>query len=105
MAICSRLSALTYACGATVGIPPKPSIPNASAFRNLTPPKNSRKSSSVARTYRVQLSDPKNMARLLELVRRCALPSHQMMAAAKGALDTSGEEMVEILAYLAENNK
>jgi hypothetical protein len=47
----------------------------------------------------------KTMARLLELVRRCALPSHQMMAAAKGALDTSAEEMVEILVYLAENNK
>jgi hypothetical protein len=45
------------------------------------------------------------MPRLLELVRRSALPSHQMMAAAKGALDTSAEEMVEILVYLAENNK
>lgn len=45
------------------------------------------------------------MPRLLELVRRCALPSHQMMAAAKGALDTSAEEMVQILVYLAENNK
>jgi len=45
------------------------------------------------------------MARLLELVRRCALSSHQMMAAAKGALETSAEEMVEILVYLADNNK
>jgi hypothetical protein len=45
------------------------------------------------------------MARLLELIRRCALPSHQMMAAAKGALDTSAEEMVEILVFLANNNK
>jgi hypothetical protein len=45
------------------------------------------------------------MARLLELVRRCALPSHQMMAAAKGALDVSAEEMVEILVFLADNNK
>ena len=45
------------------------------------------------------------MARLLELVRRCALPSHQMMAAAKGALEVSAEEMVEILVFLAENNK
>ena len=45
------------------------------------------------------------MARLLELVRRSALPSHQMMAAAKGALDASAEEMVEILVFLAENNK
>src|SRR5256885_12573178 len=45
------------------------------------------------------------MARLLELVRRSALPSHQMMAAAKGALDASAEEMVEILVFLANNNK
>jgi hypothetical protein len=45
------------------------------------------------------------MARLLELVRRCALPSHKMMAAAKGALEVSAEEMVEILVYLADNNK
>lgn len=45
------------------------------------------------------------MARILELVRRSALPSHQMMAAAKGALDVSAEEMVEILVFLAENNK
>src|SRR5436305_14720612 len=45
------------------------------------------------------------MARLLELVRRSALPSHQMMAAAKGALDASAEEMVQILVFLAENNK
>lgn len=58
-----------------------------------------------ARAYRVELSDPKPMARLLELVRRCALPSHQMMAAAKGALEVSAEEMVEILVFLAENNK
>src|SRR4051794_28873190 len=45
------------------------------------------------------------MARLLELIRRSALPSHQMMAAAKGALDASAEEMVEILVFLANNNK
>src|SRR5438445_3356506 len=45
------------------------------------------------------------MARLLELVRRSALPSHQMMAAAKGALEVSADEMVEILVFLAENNK
>lgn len=60
----------------------------------------------------VQVRDPtgynsvsKSMARLLELVRRCALPSHQMMAAAKGALEVSAEEMVEILVFLADNNK
>src|ERR1700722_5639108 len=58
-----------------------------------------------ARAYWVELSDPKPMARLLELVRRSALPSHQMMAAAKGALEVSAEEMVEILVFLAENNK
>ena len=45
------------------------------------------------------------MARLLELVRRSALPSHQMMTASKGALDAPAEEMVQILVYLAENNK
>jgi hypothetical protein len=45
------------------------------------------------------------MSRLLELVRRSALPSHQMMTAAKGALDAPAGEMVEILVYLAENNK
>ncbi|HEX3106326.1 MAG TPA: hypothetical protein VHQ22_17935 [Terriglobales bacterium] len=45
------------------------------------------------------------MARLLELIRKSALPSHQMMTAAKGALDAPAAEMVEILVYLAENNK
>src|ERR1700682_3437173 len=45
------------------------------------------------------------MPRLLNLVRRCALPSHQMIADAKGALDVPAEETVEILVYLAENNK
>ncbi len=45
------------------------------------------------------------MARQLDLIRRSALPSHQMMTAAKGALHLPAEEMVEILAYLADNNK
>lgn len=45
------------------------------------------------------------MPRYLDLIRRSALPSHQMMTAAKGALHVSAEEMVEILVYLAENNK
>jgi hypothetical protein len=45
------------------------------------------------------------MPRFLDLVRKSALPSHQMMTAAKGALNVSSEEMVEILVYLAENNK
>ncbi len=41
----------------------------------------------------------------LDLIRRNALPSHQMMTAAKGALHVPAEEMVEILVYLADNNK
>ena len=45
------------------------------------------------------------MSRMLELVRTCALPSHQMMSAAKGALHVPAEEMVEILVFLAEHNK
>jgi len=45
------------------------------------------------------------MSRHLDLIRRSALPSHQMMTAAKGALHLPAEEMVEILVYLAENNK
>lgn len=45
------------------------------------------------------------MARHLDLIRRNALPSHQMMTAAKGALHVPAEEMVEILVHLAENNK
>jgi hypothetical protein len=45
------------------------------------------------------------MARQIDLVRRSALPSHKMMTAAKGALAVPAEEMVEILVYLAENNK
>lgn len=45
------------------------------------------------------------MPRILELVRASALPSHQMMAAAKGALRLPADEMVQVLVYLAENNK
>ena len=45
------------------------------------------------------------MARMLDLVRASALPAHQMMSAAKGALRVPAEEMVEILVYLAEHNK
>lgn len=60
------------------------------------------------------LSDPvsrssprsaKTMARMLELVRSCALSSHLMMTASKGALSVPAEEMVEILVYIAEHNK
>jgi hypothetical protein len=42
---------------------------------------------------------------MLELVRSCALPSSQMMSAARGALFVPPAEMVEILVYLAEHNK
>jgi len=42
---------------------------------------------------------------MLELVRSSALPSHQMMSAARGALPVPAEEMVEILVFLAEHNK
>jgi hypothetical protein len=45
------------------------------------------------------------MPKMLDLVRACALPSHQMMSAAKGALRVSAAEMVEILVHLAEHNK
>jgi hypothetical protein len=42
---------------------------------------------------------------MLELVRSSALPSHQMMSAARGALSVPPAEMIEILVYLAEHNK
>jgi hypothetical protein len=45
------------------------------------------------------------MSRLLDLIRKSAVSSHQLMTAAKGALQAPAEEMVEILVYLAENNK
>jgi len=45
------------------------------------------------------------MPRMLDLIRACALPSHQMMSASKGALHVAPAEMVEILVYLAEHNK
>ncbi|HEX3742234.1 MAG TPA: hypothetical protein VHV29_21225 [Terriglobales bacterium] len=45
------------------------------------------------------------MSRLLDLIRKSALSSHHLMTAAKGALQAPAEEMVEILVYLAENNK
>ena len=49
--------------------------------------------------------NPPAMPRMIDLVRACALPSHQMMTASKGALRLPAEEMVEILVYLAEHNK
>jgi hypothetical protein len=42
---------------------------------------------------------------MLELIRASALPAHQMMTAAKGALHLPPAETVEILVYLAEHNK
>ena len=45
------------------------------------------------------------MPRMLELVRASALPAHQMMSAAKGALRLPPAETVEILVYLAKHNK
>ena len=45
------------------------------------------------------------MSRMLDLIRASALRSHQMMSAAKGALQVPPAEMVEILVYIAEHNK
>jgi hypothetical protein len=42
---------------------------------------------------------------MLDLIRASALPAPQMMSAARGALRVAAEEMVEILVYLAENNR
>src|SRR5215469_8209975 len=45
------------------------------------------------------------MSRMLELVRTSQLASHQMMSASKGALRVPAVEMLEILVYIAENNR
>jgi hypothetical protein len=45
------------------------------------------------------------MSRMLELVRSNSLSWHHMMTASKGALQVPGEEMVEILVYIADHNK
>jgi len=45
------------------------------------------------------------MARMMELVRSSALPSHRMQAASRGALTVEPAEMIEIMVYLANNNK
>src|ERR1700730_4088116 len=106
MATCNRLFVPICGCAATAVLPPMPLvIAKVGAFRNLTFSENTRKSGKGERPYRVQLPSRETMPRLLNLVRRCALPSHQMIAAAKGALDVPAEETVEILVYLAENNK
>src|SRR3984893_4641806 len=106
MATCNRLFVPICGCAATAVLPPMPLvIAKVGAFRNLTFSENTRKSGKGERPYRVQLPSRETMPRLLNLVRRCALPSHQMIAAAKGALEAPAEETVEILVYLAENNK
>ncbi len=45
------------------------------------------------------------MPRIIELIRASALPSTRMHAAARGALTVPPAEMIEILVYLANNNK
>jgi hypothetical protein len=45
------------------------------------------------------------MSRMLELVRRSAVPSHMMQTAARGALAVPPAEMIEILVHLALHNK
>jgi hypothetical protein len=45
------------------------------------------------------------MARMMELVRSSALPSHRMQAASRGALTVEPAEMIEIMVFLANNNK
>jgi hypothetical protein len=45
------------------------------------------------------------MSHMLDLIRVSALPSHRMMAAAKGNLGLSPAETLEILVYLAEHSK
>ena len=45
------------------------------------------------------------MSRMLDLVRTNSLSWHHMMTASKGALQVPGEEMVEILVYIADHNK
>jgi hypothetical protein len=45
------------------------------------------------------------MPRMIELIRASALPSTRMHAAARGALTVPPAEMIEILVYLANNNK
>src|SRR5579862_3436818 len=45
------------------------------------------------------------MPRMIDSIRKNALPSNMMQFAAKGALLVSPPEMIEILVYLANNNK
>src|SRR5881275_639747 len=45
------------------------------------------------------------MSRMLDLIRVSALPSNVMQAASKGSLSVPPQEMIEILVYLANNNR
>ncbi len=86
-------------------MPPPRTDPWGTSFSNVTLPENAGRFLSAARFCSVQnWSFPRTMSRMLELIRACALPSHQMMTAAKGALSVPAEEMVEILVYLSGHN-
>ena len=43
------------------------------------------------------------MPRMIELIKQSAVPANMMRSAAKGALAVSGDEMIEILVYLASH--
>src|SRR5579863_7178657 len=45
------------------------------------------------------------MARMIDQIRASKLPSNMMQFAARGALQVSAAENIEILVYLAKNNK
>ena len=45
------------------------------------------------------------MARMIDQIRASKLPSNMMQFAARGALQVSPAENIEILVYLARNNK
>jgi hypothetical protein len=45
------------------------------------------------------------MARMIDLIRRSALPANLVQAAARGALVLPPEEIIEILVYLADHNR
>jgi hypothetical protein len=45
------------------------------------------------------------MARMIDLIRRSALPANLVQAAARGALVLPAEEIIEILVYLADHNR
>ncbi len=45
------------------------------------------------------------MSRMIDLIRASAVPSNVMQSASKGSLAVPAREMIEILVYLAVNNK